>query len=286
MPEVIYLNGRRVAQGEACVSIDDRGFLFGDAVYEVLRAYHGRIWGAERHYRRLARSLGEVEITGVNLAGLQGVVAQALAESEFADANIYVHITRGAEPRSLAYHEGLVPTVLVMVRDTGQLIDPSFCQGVRAITLPDLRWKRCDIKSTNLLPNALARQAARRAGAYEAILYDAEGRITEAASMSVFGAEGGALYTSPAGPEILPSVTREFILEIAQELGIPVRFAHLPREQFARLEEIFLSSTSHEVCPVLALDGKPVGTGAVGPVARRIRARFEERIAAGDDAPR
>jgi len=285
MPDVIYLNGRRVARAEACISIDDRGFLFGDAVYDVLRAYHGRLWAADRHFRRLARNLAEVEIEGVDLTELETLARQATAESGYEDANVYVHVSRGEEPRKLVYGDGLTPTALIIVRDTAQLVSPDYGRGVAAVTRPDLRWRRCDIKSTNLLANSLARKAARRAGAYEAILYDEAGYITEAAAMSVFGAEGGVLYTRPTGPEILPSVTREFILEIASELGIPVRLEAIARSRLPHMEEIFLSSTNHEVCPVVTLDGASVGDGAVGRVSGRLLERFRERIAAGADRP-
>jgi D-alanine transaminase len=286
MPEVIYLNGRRVPRAEACISIDDRGFLFGEAVYDVIRGYRGRLWAADRHFRRLARNVGEVGIGGVDLAQVQELVDRALVESGFDDANVYIHITRGAEPRKLVYSEALTPTVLIQVRDTSELVSSDFCDGVAAITVPDLRWRRCDIKTTLLLPNALARKAARRAGAYEAIFYDEQDVVTEAAAMSVFAVAAGELYTHPAGSEILPSISREFVLEIAGELGISVREERVRRDRFARMEEIFLTSTSHEVCPVITLDGAPVGDGKVGPIARRILQRFQERIAAGDDAPR
>jgi D-alanine transaminase len=286
MPEIVYLNGTRVAPAEACVPIGDRGFLFGDAVYEVLRSYAGRLWAAERHFRRLERSLREIELTGVDVASLAALAARAVVESEFAEASVYLHITRGVEPRRLGGGEGLTPTVLVQVRDMATIVSAHFLEGVPAITYPDLRWKRCDIKSTNLLGNALARMAARRAGAYEAILVDEEGCITEAAAMGVFGAQGGVLYATPLGPEILPSISREFLVEIAHDLGIEVRLERVTRERLAGMEEVLLTSTSHEVCPVTELDGAPVGAGVPGPLGKRLYAAFRARLEAGDDAPR
>ncbi len=286
MPEVVYLNGIRVPREEARISIDDRGFLFGDAVYEVLRAYAGRLWAADRHFRRLRRSLREVLIEGVDVAEVQALTARAVEESECPEAHVYVDITRGLEPRALAYQDGLVPTVLIHVRDACGMVPAHACQGVSAITVPDLRWKRCDIKSTNLLANALARKAAKRAGAYEAIMYDTEGFITEAAAMSVFAAEGGELFTTPLGPEILPSISRELLVEMARALGIPVHEERIARARLGMMDEVFLTSTMHEVCPVIQLDGAPVGDGKVGPIATRLLAEFRARIAAGDDAPR
>jgi D-alanine transaminase len=286
MPEVVYLNGKRIPREEACVSIDDRGFLFGDAVYEVLRAYGGRLWAAERHFRRLARSLREVLIEGVDVAQVQALTAHAVEESGFLEAHVYLHITRGLEPRALAYQDGLVPTVLIHVRDIRGMVPAHVCEGVSAITVPDLRWKRCDIKSTNLLANALARKTAKRAGSYEAIMYDAEGFITEAAAMSVFAVEGDVLLTTPLSPAILPSISRELLLEMAGDLGITAREERIARARLAAMDEIFLTSTMHEVCPVTQLDGAPVGAGQAGPIATRLSAAFHARLAAGDDAPR
>jgi D-alanine transaminase len=285
MPEVVYLNGRRVPRQEACISIDDRGFLFGDAVYEVLRAYGGKLWAADRHFARLRRSLQEILLEGVDLAEVQALTARAVEESGFPEAHVYVHITRGLEARALAYQDGLVPTILLHVRDVSGLIPAHVAEGVSAITVPDLRWKRCDIKSTNLLANALARKEAKRAGVYEAILYDAEGFITEAAAMSVLGVERGVLLTTPLGPEILPSISRELLLEMAKDLGISVREERIARARLAEMEEVLLTSTMHEVLPVIRLDGAPVGDGKVGPITARLREEFQARIAAGDDAP-
>jgi D-alanine transaminase len=286
MPEVVYLNGQRVPREEACISIDDRGFLFGDAVYEVLRAYGGRLWAADRHFRRLRRSLQEVLIEGVDVEEVQALTTRAVEESGYPEAHVYVHITRGLEPRALAYQDGLIPTVLIHVRDASGMVSADVCEGVSTITVPDLRWRRCDIKSTNLLANALARKEAKRAGAYEAILYDEEGFITEAAAMSVFATSGGEVFTTPLGPEILPSISRELLLEMARDLGIAVREERIARRRLGAMDEVFLTSTMHEVCPVIRLDGALVRDGQVGPIATRLLAEFRARLAAGDDAPR
>jgi D-alanine transaminase len=286
MPEVVYLNGQRVPHERACISIDDRGFLYGDAVYDVVRAYHGRLWAADRHFRRLARSLAESGIEGVDLDALRELATRAVAESGFADANVYLHVTRGAEPRRLGPGPDLRPNVLLLVRDSAGISSPACFQGVSAITVPDLRWRRCDIKSTSMLGNVMARMEAKRAGVYEAIMYDEEDCITEAAAMSVLAVERGTVFTTPLGPAILSSINRELLIEMAGDLGIPVREERLARERFRKMEEIFLTSTTHEVCPVLQLDGQPVGDSKAGPITARLLETFLARIAAGDDAPR
>jgi D-alanine transaminase len=287
MPDITCLNGQRVEAHQALLPVDDRGFLFGDAVYEVLRSYDGRLWAVERHLRRLEHSLETAGIRGVDRRSLRALMERASAESGYANAHVYVHITAGVEARVLARGPGLNPTVLVRVREAAAVSSPEvFTRGVRAVTLPDLRWKRCDVKSTNLLANVLARTEARRAGAYEAILYDANDYVTEAAAMSVFGVESGTVYTRPLGPEVLASITRGFLIEIARDAGLPVHEEAFPRDRLREMQEVILTSTSHEVCPAIALDGVPVGDGRVGPIARQLWAGFQERVAARDDAPR
>lgn len=286
MPEVIYLNGEFVSREEAVIPFEDRGFLFGDGVYEVVRSYGGRLWAVERHLQRLARSLAEVDIQTVDVAEMRGVMEEAFRRSEFPNALVYLQITRGVAPRKHAYGPGMRPTVLVHVRDFTGMVSPEVFAGVAAVTLPDTRWRRCDIKSTNLLANVLAQTEAKRRGAYEAILVDAEGYVTEAASMSVFCVEGGVLLTTPLGVEILPSISRGFVIEIAREEGIALREEWVTRERLRRAEEIFLAGTGHDMCPVIRLDGERVGDGKPGAITKRVLDGLRARIAAGDDAPR
>jgi len=162
-------------------------------------------------------------------------------------------------------------------------IDPN---GMTAITAPDVRWRRCDIKSTNLLPNILAKTKAHQAGAYEAILVHPDGYVTEGSSTSVFWVRGGAVCTMPLGPEILPSISREIVIEICQDEGLLLIEEHCPIEQFRGSDEIFLASTTPEVCPIITLDGAPVGDGKAGPITLRLREAFRRRVQAGDDAVR
>jgi len=286
MPEVIYLNGGFVSGSEAVIPIEDRGFLFGDAVYEVLRSYNGRLWALERHLRRLRRSLEEIDIHTVETEAIRQATEEAFRRSEFPNAHVYIHITRGVEPRKHAYGRDLSPTVLIHVRDFTPMVPPEVFAGAKAITLPDLRWRRCDIKSTNLLPNVLAQTRARDEGAHEAILVEEDGYITEAASMSVFCVEKAILITSPLSSQILPSITREIVIEIARDQGIPLREERVSAERLRKADEILLASTGHEVCPVIQLDGAPVGDGRMGPMTRRLVEGFRRRIEAGDDGPR
>ena len=292
MPEVIYLNGALVSLTEAVVPVDDRGFLFGDAIYEVVRSYNGRLWCFERHLRRLARSLEEIDMAYVDVAGIGDAIRQTYAASRIPDALIYLQVTRGVAPRSHTYTRDLKPTVLIAVRDITPgvaAVDPN---GMTAVTAPDLRWRRCDIKSTNLLPNVLAKTGAHEQGAYEAILVHPDGYVTEGSSTSVFWvrADGplpaGRVCTIPLGPEVLPSISRGIVVEIVEDEGLPLVEERISLEQFRKVEEIFLASTTPEVCPIIALDGQPVGTGAAGPITKRLQQAFRARVEAGDDAPR
>jgi D-alanine transaminase len=282
MPDVIYLNGRIVAPEEAVVSIDDRGFLFGDAVYEYIRSYHGRLWCFKRHLHRLEENLAALAITG-DVEAIGRAVQETYAASGLPNAGIYIHVTRGVAPRAHAYHAGMTPTVLITVRDITPALAAADPNGVSAITTPDLRWRRCDIKSTNLLPNILAKTKAYEAGVYEAILVDPDGCITEGSSTSVFWVQEGVLCTVPPGPEVLPSVTRALVLEIAREQQLPLREERIALDDFRRADEIFLASTTPEVCPIITLDGAPVADGRPGPITRRLQLAFRKKVEAGED---
>jgi len=286
MPDVIYLDGEFVKPEKAVVSIYDRGFLFGDAVYEALRSYEGRIWGMQRHMQRLRGSLKEIDMGYVDVNLIGEIIERANRRSEFPNATIYLQITRGVQPRKHAYTHDLIPTVLVTVKDITPALERINFEGEAGVTAPDLRWKRRDIKSTNLLPNILAHTGAIELGAHEAILVDDDGTVTEAASMAVFCVEKECVLTTPLGPAILPSITRQFVMEIAQDEGIPVREERVPLARFRKAAEAFLGSTSHEVCPLVKLDGERIGDGKAGPVTRRLMEGFKQRVAAGDDAVR
>lgn len=284
MPEIVYLNGEFMEPEKAAIPINDRGFLFGDSVYEVVRSYGGRLFTLDRHLARLERSLHEIDICNVDIAQLGRAIEEACQRSGFAEALVYVQVTRGAAPRKHAYDRDLCPTVLVHVRDLEPLLDPSIREGVAAITAPDIRWQRCDIKSTNLLPNVLAKTKAKEQGALEAILVNEDGIVTEATSAGVFCVEQGVVLTHPLSPAILPSITREVVLEVAGEVGIPVREEPVSLERLRAAAEVFLASTTIDVCPVITIDGAPVGDGKPGPVTRRLLAAYLER--AGAAGPR
>ncbi len=283
MTDRVFLNGEVISRSRAMVSIDDRAFLFGDAVYEVIRAVGGRFVEAERHLERLARSLRAVSLPRP-AQDLLGIATQLLQENglDQQEALIYLQVSRGAARRQHAFPPGVVaPTVLMTV--TPFVPRPELTErGVSAITQPDLRWSRCDVKSVNLLPNVLAAQKASEAGAFEAILLR-DRVVTEATRSNVFAVVKGLLRTHPTGPFILPGVTREVVLELAQEAGVGVREDAIGAAELAGAAEVFVTGTTSDVMPVVAIDGRAVGSGEPGPVTRRLGALLAQRIGSAPD---
>ncbi|MBI3946451.1 MAG: D-amino acid aminotransferase [Armatimonadetes bacterium] len=287
MKEVACLNGRMLPLSEARIPVDDRGFLFGDSVYEVARTYGGRIWALDRHLARLRRSLAAIAIEGADLDALRADILEAHRQSEIETAVIYIQITRGVAPRSHVPDGAMTPTVLVTVRPLGGPGPTSRPdEGVRALLMPEARWARRDIKSTNLLPNILAKREARSAGAFEAIFTTDDGWITEGSSSNVFVVQAGTARTPPKGAHLLPGITRDLVIEITRDEGIPLEEALVSRADLFAADEVFLTGTGAEVIGVVRIDEETIGSGRVGPVTRRLLDAYHEWIAAGRDGLR
>jgi D-alanine transaminase len=274
MTQTVYLNGAFLPKAEARISPDDRGFVFADGVYEVLRSYGGTFFGEEPHLRRLRDGLRALEIGGVD-AGSLGDVARDLLERndlQDQDATVYVQVTRGAAPRVHAFPDPTPPpTVYVAANTFVAKHDPD--RGVRVITTPDIRWARCDIKSVSLLPNCLASQRAAAAGAQEAIFV--RDRVAlEGTHTSFFAVVDGTVRTAPRSNYILPSVTRAALLQLCAEHDIPCDESPIFVHELDGASELFLAGTTMEVMPIGAVDGQPVGAGTAGPVARRLLQLF------------
>ena len=269
----VYLNGDYLERADATVSVDDRGFLFADAVYEALRAPRGRIFEADRHMARMRHGLDTLRFGTPTLTDEMLVAAGRLIELNAlgeSDALVYMHVTRGVAPRKHAFPAAdTVPTVFVAVSPF--VPKSGLCaEGAAAITHPDLRWERCDLKTTNLLANVLANQAAQEAGAYEALLVR-DGLVTEGTHCNVFGVIGGELRTHPLGHRILRGITRDVVIELAREREWTVREDAVREEELRAADELFLTGTTTDVMPIVRLDGVPVGDGRPGPVASALR---------------
>ena len=285
---LVYLNGEYLPAERALVPAGDRGFLFGDGVYEVTRAVDGRLFAADRHMRRLARGLRAlaIDVAPAEQEALLEVSERLLAENGLAEreAAVYVQITRGAALRTHHFPPAGTPPTVYAFAWRLTPIPELRAEGARVITHPDLRWARCDLKTVNLLPNVLAKQKAHEAGAFEAVLVR-DGAITEGSHTSIFGVVDGELRTYPLTHHILPSITREIVLELAVEAGIEVRQQPIRVEELAHLSEMFLTSTTADVLPIVSVDGRPVGTGRPGPVAARLYTRLAELMRAGAAQP-
>jgi D-alanine transaminase len=272
------INGTAIPLAEAKVSALDRGFLFGDAVYEVLRVYQGRPWLANEHFHRLARSLEAIRIRGVDLDRLSCRMADTIAAGPFREATVYIQITRGTAPRTHVFPADVTPLEFLYVQEFHDHYAEARRIGAPVITQPDIRWGRCDVKSTNLLANVLAIQAAKEAGCREALLYLPDGTLTEGTHSSFFAVRDGAILTAPNSNDILPGITRGLVLRLSHRAGIPVKEQILKRSDMDHVAELFLTGTTSEVLPVVRVDGMPIGDGRPGPITRRLHEAYAQAV--------
>lgn len=277
--EIARIDGQVLPLTEAPVHLLDRGLFFGDGVYEVLRSYRGRLFALDEHMDRFQRSTAEIQLSGVDIPAVRRHVLEAFDRSGFQNAKIYFHLTRGAELRDHLPSKDLKPRFFLTVQELHD--DPKKKEhGIKVCTHPDLRWKRCDIKSLNLLPNILARIEADRKGCTEALLVNDQGLITEGAGSAFFAVNGRekTLYTHPLGPTILPSITRAVVLRLARDSGLtPVEQAVTP-QQAAAMDELFLAVTTKDILPITAFDGRPVGNGKPGDCTNALIRRFRQYV--------
>jgi D-alanine transaminase len=280
--DVVYFDGRYTPKSEVRVSPDDRGFLLGDGIYEVAAAYDGRFVALDRHMDRLRRSLHEARIDGSIADPLETVFQELLDRNGFGDSGrvmVYMQITRGAAPRTHAFPKTACrPTVYAYAATVAGM--ETLSGGTAAITLPDLRWSRCDIKVISLIANCMANQQAKEAGAFEAILIR-DGLALEGTHTSFFGVKDGKIRTAPLSPLILPGITRELTIEAALRDGFEVIEEAIPAGELAAMDEMFLTGTTTEVVPVLQLDGRPVGSGRIGPVTSRAMELYRQSAGIG-----
>lgn len=278
MNALANVNGTTLPLADVTISALDRGFLFGDAVYEVIRVYRGKPWLLSEHMSRLARSLEAIRIPGIDLERLRRRVLETIAAGAFQEALVYIQITRGAAPRMHRFPAGVTPLEFLYVQAFQDPYGEARHSGVSAITQPDCRWDRCDIKSTNLLANVLASQAAADAGCLEALFHLPDGTLTEGTHTSFFGVLHGALLTAPNSHDILPGITRGLILRLAATARIPVQEHVLLRSDLERVSELFLTGTTSEIMPVVRVDGRPIADAKPGAVTRRLQQAYTEAI--------
>jgi D-alanine transaminase len=281
MPELAYVNGTYSPVSDAKVSIEDRGFQFGDGVYEVIVAYNGRPFLLERHLQRLRESLLGIELSfDFSVHPIERLVEDGLRRSELRDALIYVQITRGAASRGHLIPPGLAPTVVMTIKPLVRVPDELRRRGARVITTLDNRWSNCYIKAITLLPNILARNAAARRGYDDAIFVTASGEVRECTASNIFVISDGALSIPPRNQSVLHGVTQGFLIELAAAIGLPLHEEVVILDSLRRADEVFLSGTASEVLPITSIDDRPVGDGTVGPITRRLYDEFLRRTRA------
>lgn len=276
---ITYVNGRYVPSREAVVSVEDRGNQFADAVYEACQIKDGAIIDLRRHLDRLDRSLSELRIAApMSRAAMTHVLRQVARRNRVANGYVYWQISRGAAPRDHAFPEKTTPTFTATAKSIDvAAVAARYEKGVPVITVPDNRWERVDIKTVGLLPNALAKQAAREAGAFEAVFVDADGYVTEGSSANVWIVDGeGRLVTRPADRGILRGITRSVLIEVAAAEGVPVVERRFTVAEMKAAREVFVTSAGATLCPVISVDGETVANGVPGSIAARLRRRFHD----------
>jgi len=253
----------------------DRGVFFGDGVYEVIRSYNGKIFAFEEHLQRFGNSLSGIGMTGVDINEVRSRVRKAFDEAGIANAKIYFHITRGSGPRDHIGETDLKPNFFLTISELGDDTEVK-TKGIAVSTHPDWRWKRCDIKSLNLLANVLARRDAAAKGCDEAVLVDESGFITEGSSSAFFAIIRRTLQTTPLTANVLPSITRKFVIRAAQNVGLAVVEESLTPGQADSADELFIGVTTRDIVPVVKFDDKPIGDGRPGKYTKLLIQEFRK----------
>jgi D-alanine transaminase len=271
----VFLNDRFLPLADAKVSVLDRGFVFGDGVYEIVPVYSRKPFRLEAHLSRL-----QISLDGVRLANPHGVarwrelIGQLVAMQDFDDQSIYLQVTRGAAPRDHAFPPGVPPTVFMFAQPLVSATGAQKAAGVCAITAQDIRWGRCDIKAISLLANVLVRQQAVEAGCAETVMLR-DGFLSEGAASNIFVVKNGVLLAPPPSHLILTGITYDVVLELAAAHGIPTELRAISEAELRDADELWMTSSTKEIMPIVKLDGAPVGTGEPGPLARQMDALYQ-----------
>ena len=278
MSRIAYVNGAYVPHHDAAVSIDDRGYQFGDGVYEVVYIIDGKLVDEAPHLDRLERSLSEMAMAMPVARGvLQMIMARVTRLNQVKNGLVYLQITRGVAKRDHKWTKPLKPSLVVTAKSTAPVSKTA--SAVKVITVPDERWDRRDIKTIQLLPNCMAKQKAYQAGVYEAVMIDPDGTITEGSSSNMWiVTKKGAIITRPATHKILNGITRRTVHAVAKQMQLTVEERAFTKQEALDASEAFLTSASSHVTPIGQVDDSPVGGGAVGAVAKRLRAAYIDHV--------
>jgi len=270
MTDIVYLNGQFLPLEEARVPVLDRGFIFGDGVYEVIPVYSRHPFRMHEHLQRLQQSLAGLRLgSPYTLEQWESLVVDLIERNSLQDQSVYLQVTRGPAPRDQAFPKRVTPTVFLMcmelVTPPRELVE----QGASAVSARDIRWDRCDLKVISLLPNVLLRQMSADVGAAETIMFR-DGILTEGSASNIFAVENGVILTPPKDNHVLPGITYDVVLELAAVEGIPVEFGHFEEARIRRADELWCTSSTKEILAIVGLDGQPVANGKPGPIFRRM----------------
>src|SRR6478736_6353762 len=286
MSRIAYVNGRYLPQNDAKVAVEDRGYQFADGVYEVCEVREGRVIDERRHMARLDRSLSELRLARpMSPAALAVVLRETIRRNRVRDGIVYVQVTRGVAPRDFPFPSPQTRPSLVVTARSNDLerLALTAAQGIAVVTVPDIRWGRVDIKSVALLPNVLAKQAARDQGAREAWLVDKQGRVTEGASSNAWiVSRDGTLITRQVGNDILSGITRSVVIDVVRAQGLTLEERSFTVDEAYAAHEAFITSASQTVLPVVSIDGRPVGNGAPGLIATALRRDYHQYAEVSD----
>jgi len=270
VPELAYVNGTFLPIDKAMVPVEDRGYQFGDAVYEVIASYDGRLIFIDEHMARLNRSLKELFFTEISIDQIRSAIIELFDRAKMERAEIYMQISRGVAPRSHAFPNNADTQFIMTARKIAEVPENIRQQGAKAITIKDLRWGRCDIKTVQLLYNVLAKQKALDSGVFDAIFVSEDNIAREATSSNLFIVTEGKLITHPLTPDILPGITRAKVLEICVEQNLHVSEQFYNKETLLKSDEVFLTGTITEVLSIVEIDGFKIGNGKVCPIAKQL----------------
>ena len=275
--KIVYLNGEYLPVDKACVSVLDRGFLFGDGVYEVIPVYGLNLLRIDEHLQRLQNSLSRITLDNpLDDAEWKNVFNSLLDKNPGDDRAIYLQITRGAYPvRDLKIQKKTEPTIFIMVLKMNPVDVKDLQKGMKTVTIDDFRWHACDIKSVSLVANVMMREQAAQADVTDAILVR-DGHVTEGTASNVFIVKNGVLVTPPTSKHLLPGITRDLVLELARANGVKCEVRNIQQAELNTADEIWMTSSTREIAPVLLLNGEPVGDASIGPLWKKMIGIYQD----------
>ncbi len=276
MSQIVYLNGQFLPMEQARVPVLDRGFIFGDGVYEVIPVYSRHPLRVDEHLRRLQQSLDSIRLQNPHTADeWKARIVELVARNNNEDQSVYLHITRGVAPRDHAFPKNTPPTVFMMSNPLVTTTREQCEAGIKVISAPDPRWEHCDIKAIALLPNVLMRQLAVDMGAVETVMFR-NGVLTEGAASNIFAVEKGVILAPPKDNHMLPGITYDLVLELAQANSIPVEVGQISEARVRAADELWLTSSTKEIMPIIQMDGQNIGSGQAGPMFRRMYQLYQD----------